>query len=580
MAASAPSLRRKCLSTYINVIEDDEGTSKRCEAFCPKTVYEQVCEEPVAPNRGINFPSLVDLRQVTILPKAEWQRIEDVVSGVDCEAEFNRAQREEREELHKRSKEVIKHWSNTIAGHRQKKLAARKIREEKEEEERVRVDIEEAKYMAQKRKQEIERAKVMYYHQTDRVKQFHSAFLLTEVMKEREAQIDLKRKKLNILKGQERVAVEEMHRMLEKGAYNEQEKMEKQMEARKGLADFHLEQIREHDNEKQQDRKENIMEGEEIKKLARLHEWERDKLEALKKQEKYNNMVSHLAHLENMNIFKTIQKQKELDKDEEIRAFVSAKQKMLKYRKKKQAEDNKQIEEHRNRMLEVLGKQLKDKIEDEDDRIKRATAEMEAKSEKEIREKEEKRMADLKSIAEHRIMMLKAKEDQEKEERIEGLEILHAKKEAYRIFGMKKAEKQQKILEECKKLQSFQIQQLAEKKARISHDRNTDLDLEKHTNALLALEEKKFQEYAKRVIDSATENGRNTYPLLKAAHCGIGGGYGPAFEGKGGIKPSYQSQDKSGVQLPKYTRGTTEQIKHLHDTGDIQWSKQALGFMW
>ncbi|XP_042192405.1 coiled-coil domain-containing protein 173 isoform X1 [Callorhinchus milii] len=522
MAASAPSLRRKCLSTYINVIEDDEGTSKRCEAFCPKTVYEQVCEEPVAPNRGINFPSLVDLRQVTILPKAEWQRIEDVVSGVDCEAEFNRAQREEREELHKRSKEVIKHWSNTIA----------------------------------------------------------SAFLLTEVMKEREAQIDLKRKKLNILKGQERVAVEEMHRMLEKGAYNEQEKMEKQMEARKGLADFHLEQIREHDNEKQQDRKENIMEGEEIKKLARLHEWERDKLEALKKQEKYNNMVSHLAHLENMNIFKTIQKQKELDKDEEIRAFVSAKQKMLKYRKKKQAEDNKQIEEHRNRMLEVLGKQLKDKIEDEDDRIKRATAEMEAKSEKEIREKEEKRMADLKSIAEHRIMMLKAKEDQEKEERIEGLEILHAKKEAYRIFGMKKAEKQQKILEECKKLQSFQIQQLAEKKARISHDRNTDLDLEKHTNALLALEEKKFQEYAKRVIDSATENGRNTYPLLKAAHCGIGGGYGPAFEGKGGIKPSYQSQDKSGVQLPKYTRGTTEQIKHLHDTGDIQWSKQALGFMW
>ena len=52
-------------------------------------------------------------------------------------------------------------------------MEARKIREEKEEEERKAVDIEEAKYQAEKRKEAIEKAKTQQYYQTDRVKGFH-----------------------------------------------------------------------------------------------------------------------------------------------------------------------------------------------------------------------------------------------------------------------------------------------------------------------------------------------------------------------------------------------------------------------
>ena len=42
-----------------------------------------------------------------------------------------------------------------------------------EQEERVKIDIEEAKHQAQKRKEAIERAKTLQYYQTDRVKTFH-----------------------------------------------------------------------------------------------------------------------------------------------------------------------------------------------------------------------------------------------------------------------------------------------------------------------------------------------------------------------------------------------------------------------
>lgn len=38
------------------------------------------------------------------------------------------------------------------------------------------IDIEEAKYQAQKRKEAIERAKTLQYYKTDRVKGFHVCF--------------------------------------------------------------------------------------------------------------------------------------------------------------------------------------------------------------------------------------------------------------------------------------------------------------------------------------------------------------------------------------------------------------------
>ena len=48
----------------------------------------------------------------------------------------------------------------------------------KSQEERVKVDIEEAKFQAAKRKEAIERAKTLLYYQTDRVKKFHVSHYL------------------------------------------------------------------------------------------------------------------------------------------------------------------------------------------------------------------------------------------------------------------------------------------------------------------------------------------------------------------------------------------------------------------
>ncbi|KAL0184903.1 hypothetical protein M9458_020599, partial [Cirrhinus mrigala] len=88
--------------------------------------------------------------------------------------------------------------------------------------------------------------------------------------------------------------------------------------------------------------------------------------------------------------------------------------------------------------------------------------------------------------------------------------------------------------------------------------------------ALIVEEENQFQNYAKQVIETAGKAGRNTYPLMKAAREGIGGGLGPVF---GGLRPSYLVHDD-------YVSGTTQNIKELNENPDIQQSKKRLGFTW
>ncbi len=92
------------------------------------------------------------------------------------------------------------------------------------------------------------------------------------------------------------------------------------------------------------------------------------------------------------------------------------------------------------------------------------------------------------------------------------------------------------------------------------------------------MEEEQFQEYAGKVIDHCQKGGRNVYPLRKAALEGAGGGLGPVFPGKGGVRPSYMTSDQTGVQMPNYKRGTTDDVKKgIYGDGGTD---KRLGFVW
>ena len=85
-----------------------------------------------------------------------------------------------------------------------------------------------------------------------------------------------------------------------------------------------------------------------------------------------------------------------------------------------------------------------------------------------------------------------------------------------------------------------------------------------------------WQEYARKVIETAEKRGRNTYPLIAVARPGAGGGHGPIFDGKGGIRPSYMVSDEGGYQLPHFDQEASNEIQAMQKGV----TNNRLGFVW
>lgn len=117
-----------------------------------------------------------------------------------------------------------------------------------------------------------------------------------------------------------------------------------------------------------------------------------------------------------------------------------------------------------------------------------------------------------------------------------------------------------------------------QRKAQAIEEQEEQLEMDRQNVEIINEEEEQFQEYARKVINHCERGGRNTHPLRQAAKEGSGGGLGPVFPGKGGVRPSYMTSDQSGVQLPYYQRDTTNSIKNDINGDGI--SGKRLGFVW
>lgn len=117
--------------------------------------------------------------------------------------------------------------------------------------------------------------------------------------------------------------------------------------------------------------------------------------------------------------------------------------------------------------------------------------------------------------------------------------------------------------------------QQEEKRAKEKTLNDNDLEQERRNRELVVEDEKKFQDYARELIKSFKDRGKNTIPMERAAREGFGGGKGHMFPGRGPIRPSYMVADKSGVQLANTMRCETECMKEKHG---MDRTSRRLGF--
>ncbi|XP_054887608.1 cilia- and flagella- associated protein 210 isoform X2 [Poeciliopsis prolifica] len=518
-----------------------------------------------------------DLRQITILKQTGWHRIQDEMNGVDKEKERLREAAKRREALHLQSKEIVKLWPDTIAGQRQKKLEAKKLREEMEEEKRKEMAAEEAKYKEEEQKEALAKARTQLYYQNDRVKGLNRALLHTEVLKEREAQTELKQRMKSATEGMDKKFLEIMTTRNSEALRKEQEKAVQKKLERQTVAEDLKNQIKANEFAREQQKLEIKRDAEEIQQLQERHQREQRMESERQANQKRSLMNAHLDHLNSRALRKEQEAQKQKAEEEQMKLFLSAKEQMTKLRKQREKELFSEVQQRRERILNKLTATQQEQATNEEQRIAKALAEWDARQAQLQLEEERKKSEMLKSIAAHRELLRKEKEHLDKIAEQETRDALQAKREADKIYAKKQQLKAEKMREEQRKLHDFNVAQMAERSARLQQMKDEERDFEATSAKLSAEEELKFQQYSQHIIKAAAEARRNLIPLYKATREGVGGGHGPVFSG---VRPSYLVQDSTGAQMPRYVSITTESIRKLNEAGDIHEAKKRLGFTW
>lgn len=194
-----------------------------------------------------------------------------------------------KETLRDMSRNRMGGWNNTLEARRKQKEADRQSAIDEEEKRRQVMDREESAFQAAERKKCIQRANTLLYENTERVKAFGSKLYLSDVMKERELQMEIKKQIKDRKDAEERMWHARTIEGVKMGDAEEERKREERQQRALHAKQVQLDQLEDFrvryvDNKRAEKR-----EGELIKQRVEMHIAEE------KRQEKDKKDVSLLA---------------------------------------------------------------------------------------------------------------------------------------------------------------------------------------------------------------------------------------------------------------------------------------------
>lgn len=186
-------------------------------------------------------PVVLTTRQLAAMKiRASEKGVRDLVGGDQASVSESREAR--KKALHLKSLAETKDWNGTIVGERQRRLAAKAERKAQQEKAAREIDLEEERYQAAKRKEQLDRAKMLLMQEKDGIKNFRSAQLLTEVIRERDNQGNSKEAREDFYKTQDMQHLQKQLEENEKAVRAEVEKQERIRLAEMDTAKTQLEQ--------------------------------------------------------------------------------------------------------------------------------------------------------------------------------------------------------------------------------------------------------------------------------------------------------------------------------------------------
>ena len=417
-------------------------------------------------------------------------------------------------ELRRISQERLSRWKNTIQNALQLKLEQQKNDFIKKEIYRQKLDEEERKYQNMRYNLNLSRAKEYYFNNKDLVKSFNSSLKYSDALKERDKQIELNKSiKLQKEKEEQNWINKEKEKLIE---LDMKELERKKLRRNKSEAEMNIikKQFEEAKFKRLLEMQDNYVEGEIIKKEARLallnqhKKKEMLKLEKIKKNEEFIKLNEEVKK----NIEK--RKQKELEDDKLIEMHAKFKEELDNLKKRKEQEKFEEKKKKQEKLIQIQFENLK-RIKEEQEKKENKDIEIKMiKDDNEEKMKIEKRNKILKEIEEHRLDTIRRKEEIKLKEKIEEMKDIEEIRK--KILEEREKEKNE-YLNKRKKIKDLHeyYKKVADEKKKIAFndfvfERNAGL----YNKEMINKEEDEFLKYAEESIKKYQEEGKNIIPML------------------------------------------------------------------
>jgi len=295
--------------------------------------------------------------------------------------------------------------------HHQAKLDWKKAREEKEEAERRRIDQIEADLQRKQRVDAIKRANQLMYEQTDKMKFLRGQQLYTDVIADREDQITLLHRKKEELKVDEQKWHDDMMVRLKESDRRQHEEVSRRKNKSKAISEIQQKQLLDTKNQLIKKLEADFVEGQLMKEMIQQDILDEQKIHYEKLQEaKERNAAMREANM-NLQDLRT-----ELLKVEGVEAAKRAEQvaTMDRIVKARHGLEKKHFAERqaiRMKLIEIATKDLNARKEKEDGILEKHHAESEAKHQKEMAYRADRKKRQDAAIDRSRQMQIKLRQE-------------------------------------------------------------------------------------------------------------------------------------------------------------------------
>ena len=447
----------------------------------------------------------------SVISLSSLREIQNIITPVPTKAELRKSVDNE---IKKLSDARVSQWKNTIKNASKIKLEKERAEFIKKETYRQKLDEEERKYQNMRYNLTLQKAHDYYFNSKDIVKTFNTSMFLSDILHEREKQIEInKSRKLQkekeeanwVLKGKQQMVEAELKEL-------EKKKLRKiKSEAEMNILKQQFNNVKYKRLLEMQD---NYIEGEMIKKQARMDilrerkNREMVKLAQIKQNEEFVKLNEELK--------KEVEKrkQKELEEDKKIELEAKKKEKMENIKKQKEQEKFNEKLKRQQKLIDVQYENLKRIKEEQEKRVNKDIEIRMAREENEEKIKIEKRNKLLKDIEEQRLENLKRREENRMKQKMEEMNEIEEIRR--KINEEREKEKNEYLMrkKKVKDLHEHYRHQIEEKKKKALNDFIIEKRDGLQNRDMINKEEEEFFKFAEEKIKSYHEQGKNIVPML------------------------------------------------------------------